>query len=784
MESDSTPEIAQQIALNGDTPAEGFPPLEEQSASDVVMTGTEDDESSSRPFEAGEETGESELVDVLDVSESAQSTGENLGGDNEEVATAEAVTNDDNQVIEEDSKHSNEANDASADDKHDDENIADDITGAGEGDGGDGDLKEESVVPNVADDEKQGLESSEVSDSSRPNAEESSEPQKTGIDISGDGDIDITDAPDIEKSTDTGTGIDSEGPELKQEDESAPVPMDVDESSGAEKAQDKDASAESAQKDNGGVNVVVDESETQKRVLENEARRFLVEQTYSVVIPSYAAWFDMNKINDIERKSLPEFFNNRNRSKTPTVYRDYRDFMINTYRLNPTEYLTVTACRRNLAGDVCAIMRVHAFLEQWGLINYQIDPETRPSNIGPPFTGHFKVIADTPRGLQPFYPGSGAIATPGQPHPSTERAMNMPPIKPDLNLEIRKTFFDKTSSSLASDAPNGNVKKTYNCFTCGNDCTRVRYHSMKNKQYDLCANCFLENRFPASSQTSDFVKFEDTSYLAADRDREWTDQETLLLLEGLELFDEDWNAIADHVGTRTREQCVLKFLQLPIEDPYLEGNTEQLGPLQYNHIPLSQADNPVMSVVAFLASIVDPKVAAAAAQKALPEMKKSIKSQLDKSKLANPDGGAETTDSESVANGVDKSDEINGADGASEDSKGDDTIKKAASLALGTAAARAHLLETDEEREMARLANVLVNLELRKMEMKMTKFNEMERVLELERRELEQSRQQLFLDRLLFQKEVAAFRAEKAASEGGPATSVPTTVLPATALSI
>lgn len=46
--------------------------------------------------------------------------------------------------------------------------------------------------------------------------------------------------------------------------------------------------------------------------------------------------------------------------------------MINTYRLNPHEYLTVTACRRNLAGDVCAIIRVHAVLEQWGLINYQV----------------------------------------------------------------------------------------------------------------------------------------------------------------------------------------------------------------------------------------------------------------------------------------------------------------------------------------------------------------------------------------------------------------------------
>jgi SWI/SNF related-matrix-associated actin-dependent regulator of chromatin subfamily C len=110
----------------------------------------------------------------------------------------------------------------------------------------------------------------------------------------------------------------------------------------------------------------------EKRRLEDAARSYLVEQTHAVVVPSYSTWFDMNVIKDIERKSLPEFFNNRNRSKTPLVYKDYRDFMINTYRLNPSEYLTVTACRRNLAGDVCSIMRVHAFLEQWGLINYQV----------------------------------------------------------------------------------------------------------------------------------------------------------------------------------------------------------------------------------------------------------------------------------------------------------------------------------------------------------------------------------------------------------------------------
>lgn len=109
-----------------------------------------------------------------------------------------------------------------------------------------------------------------------------------------------------------------------------------------------------------------------KSDLASAARSHLIAQRYAVVLPSYSTWFDMRTIHKEERKSLPEFFNSRNRSKTPAVYKDYRDFMINTYRLNPAEYLTVTACRRNLAGDVCAIMRVHAFLEQWGLINYQV----------------------------------------------------------------------------------------------------------------------------------------------------------------------------------------------------------------------------------------------------------------------------------------------------------------------------------------------------------------------------------------------------------------------------
>ena len=159
-------------------------------------------------------------------------------------------------------------------------------------------------------------------------------------------------------------GMDQEGAEEDEEMIGDAAPKKEDGEGGSEKEPGEEGDAVDG--DNEG------QSAQARANLESSARSHLATQTHAIILPSYSSWFDMTQINQIEKKAMPEFFNNRNRSKTPAVYKDYRDFMISTYRLNPSEYLTFTACRRNLAGDVCAIMRVHAFLEQWGLINYQV----------------------------------------------------------------------------------------------------------------------------------------------------------------------------------------------------------------------------------------------------------------------------------------------------------------------------------------------------------------------------------------------------------------------------
>uniref|UniRef100_A0A8C3K557 SWI/SNF related, matrix associated, actin dependent regulator of chromatin subfamily c member 2 n=1 Tax=Calidris pygmaea TaxID=425635 RepID=A0A8C3K557_9CHAR len=321
----------------------------------------------------------------------------------------------------------------------------------------------------------------------------------------------------------------------------------------------------------------------------------VTEQTHHIIIPSYAAWFDYNSVHAIERRALPEFFNGKNKSKTPEIYLAYRNFMIDTYRLNPQEYLTSTACRRNLAGDVCAIMRVHAFLEQWGLINYQVDAESRPTPMGPPPTSHFHVLADTPSGLVPLQPKT----------PQTSASQQM------LN------FPDKSKEKPAD---------------------------MQN--FGLRTDMYTKKNVPSKSKA------------AASATREWTEQETLLLLEALEMYKDDWNKVSEHVGSRTQDECILHFLRLPIEDPYLEDSEASLGPLAYQPIPFSQSGNPVMSTVAFLASVVDPRVASAAAKSALEEfskMKEEVPTALVEAHVRKVEEAAKVTGKADPAFGLESS---------------------------------------------------------------------------------------------------------------------------------
>uniref|UniRef100_A0A673WHN9 SWI/SNF related BAF chromatin remodeling complex subunit C1 n=1 Tax=Salmo trutta TaxID=8032 RepID=A0A673WHN9_SALTR len=450
----------------------------------------------------------------------------------------------------------------------------------------------------------------------------------------------------------------------------------------------------------------------------------VTEQTHHIIIPSYAAWFDYNCIHEIERRALPEFFNGKNKSKSPEI--------------------------RTLS--------VHAFLEQWGLVNYQVDAESRPLPMGPPPTPHFNVLADTPSGLTPMHHRPPQI-------PSGQQMLNFP----------------EKGKDKPSDMQN---------FGLRND-----LYSKKN---------------PKSKGTSG--------------GREWTEQETLLLLEALEMYKDDWNKVSEHVGSRTQDECILHFLRLPIEDPYLENSESSLGPLAYQPVPFSQSGNPVMSTVAFLASVVDPRVASAAARAALEEfsrVREEVPAELVEAHVKKVQEAARSTGKVDPAYGLessgiagtapeepektgnththseqntriqihvhthshiskdkdkevametseeDKEKEEQGAMEEEERKKlvpdgGDGNIATAAAAALASAATKAKHLAAVEERKIKSLVALLVETQMKKLEIKLRHFEELETIMDREKEALELQRQQLLTERQAFHMEQLKYAEMKA----------------------
>jgi SWI/SNF related-matrix-associated actin-dependent regulator of chromatin subfamily C len=389
----------------------------------------------------------------------------------------------------------------------------------------------------------------------------------------------------------------------------------------------------------------------------------------------------------------------------------------------------------------------------------------------------------------------------------TDRAASQQPTAKSETKSLAGRNIYEANGKEASAEPNGaanggsvDVKdleaaakeplKVINCFSCGVECTRDHFHETKPSEQpgqmkaigglkrDLCPRCFVEGNFPSGTSSSDFTKITNpAASAAAEAEEKWTEEETLLLLEGLEEFDEDWNRVADHVQTKTREQCVMKFLQLEIEDKYIEADlpeshsaapsTKFLRDLEYlseGRVPIHHADNPILSVVSFLAGLAPANVteAAVASSRSVGEMKRILQDKINKTPTAPSEKGKEkegeqptpaATASDMKPEGGDAMDVDSSSAVATRESDGSNPL---VTLPFALSAARSSALASHEERHITRLVSGAVNLQLQKLQLKLAHFNDFEKLLSAERRDLQRRRQQLFMDRLNFQRRVRA----------------------------
>ncbi|KAK3014331.1 hypothetical protein RJ639_008924 [Escallonia herrerae] len=389
-------------------------------------------------------------------------------------------------------------------------------------------------------------------------------------------------------------------------------------------------------------------------------------------IPSYSRWFSWNDVDDCESRFLPEFFDGRLGSKNPRVYKYYRNSIIRSFRENPGRRISFTEARKSIIGDVGSVRRVFDFLEAWGLINY-FGPKTQ-------------LKWDDKDGK------SSAVAA----------------------------YGSNDSAGISADVT---VKKR-TCSNCNLPCSIACFVSDKNGS-TLCSRCLI------SGTKSGFRRVEISE---EEIKTDWTDKETLHLLEAIMHYGDDWKKVALHVGGRSETECVARFIKLPfgeqfvgptdpaeaVENFYQTENQSSAGfsPAKRLRLtPLADSSNPIMAQAAFLSALVGTDVAEAAACAAVRA-------------LSEGNSGAIQLESSSTSDGT---------------------------KSLERACTDARLQLEKEEQDLERAISDIAEVQTKEIRDKIVHFEELELETEREWQQLQKMQNLLFVDQLtlLFHKTAA-----------------------------
>ncbi|KAL1801850.1 hypothetical protein ACET3Z_030497 [Daucus carota] len=308
--------------------------------------------------------------------------------------------------------------------------------------------------------------------------------------------------------------------------------------------------------------------------IEAECKKLMSRNLGDHVVPVHCGWFSWTKIHTLEERSLPSFFSGKSENRTPELYMEIRNGIMNKFHANPNAIIELKDLSEIVVGDSDAKQEILEFLDYWGLINYHPFPETNSSILNIDAEEAEKTDSLLEKLYQFDKEESCALAV-------SKSNVATPTLASRL-------FPESSIADELMTAEGPSVE--YHCNSCSADCSRKRYHCQKQADYDLCTECFTSGKFDSDMSPTDFILMEPGDAAGASSGK-WTDQETLLLLEALELYKENWNEIAEHVATKTKAQCILHFVQMPIEDPFMDCDDQPDVSLKDDVGPLSATDD-------------------------------------------------------------------------------------------------------------------------------------------------------------------------------------------------
>lgn len=515
-------------------------------------------------------------------------------------------------------------------------------------------------------------------------------------------------------------------------------------------------------------------------------------------IPSHSRWFQWDEIHETEKTSLKEFFDGTSISRTPKVYKEYRDFIISKYREEPSKRLTFTEVRKSLVGDVSLLRKVFLFLEKWGLINYGASSNDSGENLIPEGDEKCKVKIEegAPNGIR-------VVAM-----PNSLKPISVPNSKISGNA-VGSGFKLPPLASYSDVYSDMTRQKELACGICSNKCDSCHYKSTQDN-FIVCAKCFENGKYGEKRSSGDF-KLIQSNEDGGKHEAVWTEGEILLLLESVLKHGDDWELVAQNVQTKTKLDCISKLIELPFGEfmlgsAYRNGNSnsahgivnsaKQVQSSSSDHqetsktedqIPeykdetetngdvvkespskrqcvatpaISDSGSSLMKQVGLISTVVDPHITAAAADAAIMALcdeNMCPREMFDVDEdYASSQSGLNTLNGYSArvleGEGSDVGRSIH-SDMHERSPKNDDIpmtlrIRAAIATALGAAAARAKMLADQEDREIEHLVATIIEAQIEKLQRKTKHFEELELLMEKEHAEMEELKNSVLTERI------------------------------------
>ncbi|CAD6257873.1 unnamed protein product [Miscanthus lutarioriparius] len=454
------------------------------------------------------------------------------------------------------------------------------------------------------------------------------------------------------------------------------------------------------------------------------------------VVPKHSDWFSPGTVHRLERQVVPHFFTGKSPGHTPEKYVMLRNRVIAKYLENPSKRLAFAECQ-GLVGSTAELYdlsRIVRFLDTWGIINYLAAGSVHrglrmaTSLLREEPTGELQLLTaplksidglilfDRPKCSLPAEDISSMA-----PSSSNSEAVDFDAVFADLDAKIRERLSESSCSYCLQPLPS------------------LHYRSQKEADIFLCSDCFHDARYIIGHSSLDFQRVDGDNDGSENDSDKWTDEETLLLLEGIEKYNDNWDDIAGHVGTKSKAQCIYHFIRLPVENGLLENVEIPNAPIpfrpQSNGYQHSDSNGSTSGCIFGLFNWT----------KSCSIMR--ICSIIFLTRDDDSRVSSEGMHADGMGNGTNPN--FRNHNGASP-SISPENVKHAAMFGLSAATMKSKLFADQEEREVQRLAATVINHQLKRLELKLKQFMEVETLLLKECEQVERGHGHPQMPQMLF----------------------------------